>query len=304
MKKIIKTLISALMSVMLLTACQVDINEIMSLVQEYADGTQENIQISGENCLVVSFIDVGQGDSELVQLPTGENMLIDAGDRDSYTAIKAELEENNIEKIDYLIATHPHADHIGSMADVIKNYDIGEIYMPKVTTDTKTYENVLKAVKSKGYTINAAKAGMTVIDSDAIKAEIIAPNTDKYDDLNNYSIVLRLTYKNRSVLFTGDAEVLSENEILKNGYDVSADVLKTGHHGSSTSSGEEFLSAVNPKYAIISCGKGNSYGHPHKETVQKMEKFRIDTFRTDVDGTIIFVTDGDGMYISGKDEIK
>ena len=244
----------------------------------------------------VYYLDVGQGDSELIQLPSGENILIDAGDRGTSDEIVSYLKEKGIKKIDLLIATHPHADHIGGMANVIQNFEIGKVYMPRVADDqtptTKTYEGVLKAISDKNLKITEAKAGMTVYDAGGAKLEFLAPNGTEYKDLNNYSIVSKLTYGDTTFVFTGDAETESEKEILANKYDVKCDVLKLGHHGSSTSTSDRFLEAADPKYAVISCGVDNDYGHPHKETMNKLEDFKIETYRTDTQGTILATTDG------------
>lgn len=254
---------------------------------------QSGQTLSGE-MLAVRYIDVGQGDCELITFPDGRNMLIDAGTTDSEKALPDYLRSIGVEKLDYVIGTHPHEDHIGGMDTVINSFDIGEIYMPKATTTTKTYKDVLTAVKNKGLTINTAKAGKIIIDEYDIKAELLAPVNDNYEGLNNYSAVLKLQFKDTSFLFTGDAEKLSEDEMLKAAgkTKLKCDVLKVGHHGSSTSTTEKFLNAVSPSFAVISCETGNSYGHPHKETIDILEKYKVKTYRTDLNGTVTAVSDG------------
>ena len=173
----------------------------------------------------IYYLDVGQGDSELICLPTGETILIDAGLKSGSDRLTAYLKELGVDRIDILIATHPHADHIGGMEKVIQNFEIGEIYMPKVADDqvptTATYTKLLEAIQAKGMKINQAKAGTTIFSNDNATLEILAPNNSEYKDLNNYSIVTKLTYGNNRFLFTGDAEKESENEMLSKGYDLS-----------------------------------------------------------------------------------
>lgn len=243
----------------------------------------------------VHFLDVGQGDSIFIELTDGKSMLIDASTAEYGEGIADYIKDNGYSKIDYLVATHPHADHIGGMQDVVEQLEIGEIYMPKASSTTKTYKNLLKAIKAKGNKINTAKAGNTIYSDSSLGIDILAPNSDSYEEINDYSVVIKLVYGSKSFLFTGDAEKLSENEITA---DVSADVLKVGHHGSSTSSSDKFIKRVNPEYAVISCGEGNSYGHPHKETIKTLNKYDIEVFRTDTMGTIIAQTDGESLEIT------
>jgi competence protein ComEC len=246
--------------------------------------------------LKIHYIDVGQGDSELIQVE-GKNILIDAGTSDK-KALNY-LKSIGITTIDYAIATHPHEDHIGSMDDVISNIKVINFYAPKATTTTKTFENMINALKSKNLQITVPKVGDTLTIGNATFT-FLAPNSAKYEDLNNYSIVCKLKYGNNSFLFDGDAEALSENEILAKQLDIKADVLKLGHHGSNSSTSQEFLNKVNPKYAIISCGKDNDYGHPHKETLDKLNAKNISVFRTDLEGTIIATSNGTDITFNVK----
>ena len=250
---------------------------------------QGTVAITPSEDLKVHFLDVGQGDSIFIELPTNETILIDASIKDASNKIINYLREENVSKIDYVFATHPHSDHIGGMSAVIKAFDIGQIYMPKAVTTTKTYENLLLTIKDKNLKIKTAKAVNTIIDTDDLKLVVLAPNQDSYESLNNYSIVLKLTYKEKSFLFMGDAETLSEKEITG---DVQADVLKVGHHGSRTSTSQAFLNKVNPSYAVISVGLNNDYKHPHQEVIDRLEKKNIKIYRTDQNGDIIFTTDG------------
>ena len=244
----------------------------------------------------VYFLDVGQGDSELIQLPDGKTVLIDAGTRATAEELSAQLGAMGVEKIDYLIATHPHEDHIGGMAQIVTDFEIGKIYAPKVadsqTPTTKVYENFLTAVSEKGLKITAAKGGDVIFDENGAKLEVFAPNSDRYSDLNSYSIVAKFTYGETSFLFTGDAEADSEQEMVDMGYALKSDVLKCGHHGSETSTSAAFLSAVAPEAAVISCGAGNDYGHPHEKTLTALEDAGVTIYRTDEQGTILAESDG------------
>ena len=289
MKKIYYIILSVLITILgmfILTGCNISIDS--------SDNTT-NSSVSLDKAQIY-YLDVGQGDSELIRLPTGENILIDAGLKSGSDQLTAYLKELGVDKIDILIATHPHADHIGGMEKVIENFEIGEIYMPKIADDqiptTATYTKLLEAIQAKGMKINQAKAGTTIFSNDNAALEILAPNNTEYKDLNNYSIVTKLTYGNNRFLFTGDAEKESENEMLSKGYDLSCDILKLGHHGSSTSTTNQFLTAASPSAAIISCGKDNDYGHPHQETMDKINSSHITVYRTDLDGTILAETDG------------
>ncbi len=255
----------------------------------------DDVPLGGfEAKLKVHFINVGQADSTLIQLPDGKCMLIDAGNNDNGEEIVAYIKQQGIDMIDYLIGTHPHADHIGGLDDVISAFDIGTFYMPKVQSNTKTFRDVLEAAQKKGLKIKTAKAGVKILNQDSLNIDILAPNQENYEDLNNYSAVVRLQFENNVFLFMGDAEQLSESEITQ---EVHADVLKVGHHGSKTSTSDSFLQRVSPKYAYISCGKDNSYGHPHKETLQKLKRAGVMVYRSDLDGTVIFNSDGDSMEV-------
>ncbi len=245
---------------------------------------------------LIYYLDVGQGDCELIHLKTGEYILIDSGTSETAEKLVSYLKNLSVQKIDYLIATHPHADHIGGMAQIVSNFEIGKIVMPRISDNqvpaTSTYQNLLKAIDRKGLKITAAKGGMTIADSGGEKLEIFAPNSTKYGGLNSYSVVTKLTSGEKSFLFTGDAEADSEKEMIAKGYDLKCDVLKCGHHGSSTSTSAAFLKAVHPSTAVISCGVDNDYGHPSKQVVTRLQKAGVTIYRTDQQDTILAACDG------------
>jgi competence protein ComEC len=253
-----------------------------------------NNYISSKNFIKVSYIDVNQGDSILVQV-NHKNLLIDSGPIESVSKLMHYLRKQNIDKLDYVVATHPHEDHIGGMSAVIKKYPIRKFYAPKKITQTKTFENMVNSLKSKNLKIDVARPGINLDLGKSVRCEILAPISNNYESLNNYSAVIKITYGNSKFLFMGDAEKLSENELLENGYDLSCDILKIGHHGSSSSSSKPFLDATNPKIAIISCGKNNDYGHPHHQTLNELKKRKIQIYRTDVDGSVVFLSDGNNI---------
>lgn len=245
----------------------------------------------------IAFLNVGQGDCIFITTENYFNILIDGGEAENAENIKNYMKKNGIEKIDAVVATHPHADHIGALAEITESSEIGSVYMPKAVHTSKTYKNLLVAVKEKGLKVNTAKNGVKINTGGKAKAEFISPLRDNYDDLNNWSAVLRLEYGNNVFLFMGDAETEIERELLQIGADLKADVLKVGHHGSSTSTSDEFLDAVSPRYAVIMCGKDNSYNHPHKETMEKLTKAGVQIFRSDEAGTIEIYSDGNNLGV-------
>lgn len=243
-----------------------------------------DVELNG--ALNVHFIDVGQGDCTLLESDS-KFVLIDAGETEYADTVCNYLKEYNVKTIDYVIATHPHSDHCGGLTQVINTFDCKNFITTETDQQTSTWMSVLKAVDKNDVNYIDAKVSSTYTFGQA-EFEILGPYGSDYEDnYNNYSVVLKASCGDTSFLFTGDAEKLVENEMIENGADLKADVLKVGHHGSTTSSCAAFLNAVNPDCAVISCGKNNDYGHPHKETMSALKARNITVFRTDELSTII-----------------
>ena len=241
----------------------------------------------------VHFIDVGQGDSELIIADDGTTMLIDCGEYEYGAVIMHYLNQLGIEKLDYIVATHPHSDHIGGMGYVIgSELEIGKVYMPQIPAEfvpaTNSFSRVLQAVADKGGKLT--KGENTEFDFGSGKIYMYVSDYAE-DNLNNYSIMIKYVIGDKSFLFTGDMEEVIEEYYLEKGTDLNATVLKVAHHGSSTSSSVDFLNAVTPEYCVIECGD-NSYNHPNSNTVKKLLLHTKEIYRTDIQGTIVFKTDG------------
>jgi competence protein ComEC len=255
--------------------------------------------------LTVSYIDIGQGDSELIELPDGSNIMIDAGDKDGAVKLVNYLKERNITKLDLFILTHPHMDHYGGLFQALKLLTIGQFLDSGAPTNSTTYLKLLRELKAKQVKYKISRRGDHFSFGNDIKVDILAPEDplikNSRSDTNNASIVAKLTYNKVTFLFTGDMEEESQDKLLKEGVaDLQADILKVAHHGSRYTSSNEFLKAVSPKVAIISSGTGNSYGHPHQEALDRLEANKITVYRTDLKGTIIVTSDGQDYNIQTK----
>ncbi|MDA1674711.1 ComEC/Rec2 family competence protein [Bacillus cereus group sp. TH152-1LC] len=248
--------------------------------------------------LSVHFINVGQGDSIYIKTPNGDDILIDGGNRDG-KAVIAYLKKQKVNDIEVMISTHPDADHMGGLDDVLKAFKVKSVYAPKVSHTTKVYKDFLAAVKKQGLTIKTAKKGVA-INLKGVSAKFIAPvkNYSK-NDLNDWSAVLKLTYGNKSFLFTGDAELKSETDMINSKQNIASTVLKVGHHGAKTSTSDKFLKVVKPSYAVVSVGK-NSYGHPTSVVINRLKAKKIKIFRTDKQGSIVATTDGKSLKFNVK----
>ena len=251
-------------------------------------GTMQTLDVP-EGEMVVHFLDVGQADCALLA-SGGRFMLIDGGNNDDAEEITDYLQAAGVEKLDMIVGTHPHEDHIGSLDTVLEEFDVAAVYMPDVSADTATYKDVIKAVKAEGLQVQHPAPG-DVLDFNGLPVEIFAP-VKKYNNLNNNSIVLRISVGERAFLFTGDVETTAEYDILEQDFDISADVLKVSHHGSASSSVEEFLAYTDGEYAVISVGEENKYDHPEKEALNRLKNYGYEIFRTDKQGTVVCYTDG------------
>lgn len=240
--------------------------------------------------LKVTFIDVGQGDSEFVQLPDGKTMLIDAGEVVSGSTVVDYLKDLGVKKVDYLVGSHPHSDHIGGLADVIDEFDIGEVWIPDASEGTEVYEEFLDAVEAKGCKVKKAEAGEVIVSADAgYEISVIGPKAGvQSEDMNDYSVVLRVTYDDTSMLFTGDAaasDIVADNP----GH---VDVLKAAHHGSETGTSEVLMRSLSPSIVVLSYGEGNDYGHPSQSTLDAIAAVGAENYGTAVNGDITVTSDG------------
>ena len=234
------------------------------------------------NQLKVHYIDVGQGDSEFLELPDGKTMLIDAGTSSSGTTVVNYIKSLGYSNIDYVIASHPHEDHIGGLPAVLEAFGIGEVWAPKQGTTTQAYETFLNTVANKKLAINSATAGKKIGSSTSYSAEILSPSSSSsYTDLNDWSAVIKVKYGSNTFLFAGDASTSVLSSVLS----THIDVLKVAHHGSDTGTNKSLVSSLTPKYAVISCGTGNTYGHPTNSVLESLSS--VSVFRTDQQKTIV-----------------
>ena len=243
------------------------------------------------------FIDVGKADSIYINCKD-KNILIDGGEKDTYNNVLEYLKKKSVKVLDLVVASHPHSDHIGGLPEVLNEFEVKKILMPKVKDSivptSKVYEKFLLAIDKNNISVETPTPGKEMNLGD-LKIEIFAPNK-QYDDLNNNSIVLKTTYKNISFLFTGDAEKESEHDMLGKNFNLKSTVLKVGHHGSKTSTSKEFLKAVSPEYAVICVGE-DKYNLPKKETLNKLKDVGAKIYRTDLNGTVVLATNGDEINV-------
>ena len=255
-------------------------------------------KLSSQAGMAVHFVDVGQGDCVVVE-SHGRYMLIDTGEADMGQRVLNYLNNLGVEKLDYCIATHPHSDHIGSMGKVLEDYPAEKLIMPELSEinipTTSTFEKFLLSAEENCDEIIAAEAGFTYSMGE-VEIQILGP-CDQDEDLNNMSVVAKVSYGDSSFLITGDCSFDEEDDIMDNYYNhLESDVLKVGHHGSSGSTSVDWLEAIEPEIAVISVGEGNSYGHPHDEIIELLEKNGVEILRTDIEGDIILCSDKTKVY--------
>lgn len=292
MGKKIKQFRALFLALVLLAGCSAPGIESSESLKRTGREAQREVREVSDN-LEVHFLDVGQGDSTLIT--SGEHaMLIDGGNNNKGNEVEEYLESKGIEKLDYIIGTHPDADHVGGLDIVIKQIESEKLLVPDISKDTKTYEEVLEAADEKNVDISHPQVGEEYALGDA-SFTIIAPKGTGYESTNENSIGIILEHGEKRFLFIGDAEEESEGEMLKSGINLQADVYKVSHHGSRTGTTEEFMEAVHPQYAVISCGEDNSYGHPHAEVMNRLRSGGVSMFRTDDQGTIVAVSDGSSI---------
>ena len=244
------------------------------------------------------FLDVGQGDASII-LFKDKVIVIDSGEVDQGEKVVAALRELGVKKIDLLVATHPHSDHIGGMQDVLENFKVQKVLDSGIPSTSPLYERFLKMIETRGITYIVARQGQTIDIDPSLRILVLSPPEDRTsDDLNANSIVLRISYGTVNLLYAGDATASAEEAITKTGYPLAAQVLKVGHHGSSGSSSAPFLSRVNPDIAVIPVGNANDYGHPHKATLDRLAAAGSMVFRTDTDGTIRVMSDGSTIAVA------
>ncbi|QMV40342.1 MBL fold metallo-hydrolase [Cohnella cholangitidis] len=250
----------------------------------------DKIKPPAKDKLSVYFLNVGQGDATYIKTAAGDDILIDAGKNEAGAAVVNYLKQLGVDDLEILISTHPDEDHAGGLDVVLDKFKVKAVYAPKVSHTTNTFKDFLLAVKKEGLTIKEAKAGVKLPLKD-VTATFVGPVKQYGDDLNDWSAVLHLTYGENTFLFTGDAEKKAENDMIAAKLSLKADVLKTGHHGSVSSTSPALLKAVSPKFAIISVGK-NNYGHPAATILNRLKSAKVTTFRTDLNGTVTAVSDG------------
>ena len=278
-----------------------DVFNYISPTKEVVAYSEEGRELAEEK-MSVHIIDVGKADS--IYINSGDkNILVDAGDIDTSNKVLEYLKKRDVKKLDLVVVSHPHKDHIGGMRDIINEIQIERFMMPEVPDDIiptgKTYESMLLALDKNNIKVDKPICGDSFKIGD-MELNILSPSK-QYDKLNNNSIVIKLKYGNKSFLLTGDAEKEAENDIIRSGYDLKADVLKVGHHGSKTSSTQNFLNAVSPKYAAISVGENNK-NLPRYSVVSRIEQSNIKIFRTDINGDIVFITDGNNIDVKVEKE--
>lgn len=267
---------------------------IFNTIAEFV-GADTYIPLPGQGEAIVHFIDVGQGDAVLIHTAEG-SVLIDGGDNHMGERVVSYLRRLGIREITYVVATHPHSDHIGGLIDVLYAFPVGTLIMPPIAHTTLTFEHFLDAIESNNITLQEPIAGSSFGIGGATFT-VIAPNSSGYSNINDYSVSLRMTFGVTSFIFTGDAEAASEAEMVEAGHVLSSNVLHLGHHGSTTSTTQPFLNAVNPEIAVISVGASNGHGHPHRAVINRLNAAGTRIYRTDRHGNVVVSTNGADLTV-------
>ncbi|MBO2537761.1 MULTISPECIES: ComEC/Rec2 family competence protein [Rummeliibacillus] len=286
--KIKLRILFTLFSILLLTGCTITLNEADS-----SDTSETKPVTSANDQVFVHIIDIGQGDSIFIQTPK-ENIVIDGGNKGKGETVIDYLKEHGVKQLDAVISTHPDADHIGGLADIINAFPVQSVYAPRITHTTVAYRNFLQSVKAQGLKIKVAKKDVQIpVSEQSLDLHFIGP-TKNYskNDLNDWSAVLLMQHGDKKFLFTGDAETQAEEDMLEAGIVPKVDVLKVSHHGAREASNSDFLAVAKPTYAAISVGKDNRYGHPTAEALHRLKTIHAKIYRTDQHGTIVFTSNG------------
>lgn len=301
-KKINKKLIYAIVVIVLVLISYFGLDNYDKFFDE--EYPWESSQTETTDMINVHYIDVGQGDCTLI-VCGGETLLIDAGENGHEQQVINYLNSVGVKKLDYIVATHQHSDHIGGVPEVLENFGTNNIIMPRLTeaqTPTNsTYTAFLKAIQKSDAKVIASKVGAEYVLGEAT-FEILGPVTNDAEDINNMSVVVKVTYGENTFLFTGDAETDEETEVIDTGSNLDCDVLHAGHHGSYTSSSKDFLKAVTPEICVISCGADNDYGHPHDTALKRIKKHTEEIYRTDICGSIVITGDGSTLSVTYENQ--
>ena len=255
------------------------------------NGKDYTVSISSNPLIKAHFLDCGQADSIFIELPENRCMLIDAGESSFGKTLEDYIKQKGYSHLDFAIATHPHSDHIGSMAYILDNFTVGTFYMPEKVHTTKTFERMLDSLEKNGCRCEYIFRGSVICDEE-YTLNVLSPEKKDYIRMNDYSAVVRLSYNDISMLFSADAEANAEEDMVKSGVLEETDILKAGHHGSPTSSTKNYIDALNPKTVVISVGEGNMYGFPSPLVLKQFELIGAEVYRTDIHKTVTAVTDG------------
>lgn len=269
--------------------------------------TNNDIQftvVTQEDTLTTHFLDIGQGDCIFIELPNEETLLIDSGDKGNADFILQYIQDLGYDKINYAIATHPHADHIGSFTPILQGIKIDKFFLPNKIHSTKLFSTMYDTLNEQNIDYVFVSTGDYLLNEKDLTIKVLSPDNIKYSNLNDYSIVIKLDYGESEFLFTGDAEHPIEKKLIENNIDIDSDILKVSHHGADSANSKNFIQTVSPEISIISCGTPNKYGHPHVQTLDILTEQNTEIYRTDELGTIIITTDNQENFVVVTEEGK